>query len=81
MKKIVLVSPSPKFRELTKKIPFCSVNNGNYLKRIEVLQNSPEIVNQVKEKMASFARDTSWPIIAKKTFKLYKNVLRNNYPH
>lgn len=75
MKKIVLVSSSPKFRELTKKIPFCNVKNGNYLKHIEVLQNSPEIVNQLKEKMASFARNTSWPIVAKKTFRLYKSVL------
>ncbi len=75
MKKIVLTSSSPKFRELAKKIPFCNVKNGNYLKHIEVLQNSPEIVNQLKKKMASFARHTSWPIIAEKTFKLYKNVL------
>jgi glycosyltransferase involved in cell wall biosynthesis len=75
MKKIVLVSSSPKFRELTKKIPFCNVKSGNYLKHIEVLQNSPEIVTQLRQKIASFARDTSWPIIAKKTFKLYKSVL------
>ena len=75
MKKIVLVSSSPKFRELAKEIPFCNVKNGNYLKHIEVLQNSPEIVIQLKEKMASFARNTSWPIVAKKTFSLYRSVL------
>ncbi|MFX0183572.1 MAG: hypothetical protein ACFE95_10865 [Candidatus Hodarchaeota archaeon] len=75
MKKIVLVSSSPKFRELTKKIPFCNVKNGNYLNHVEVLLNSPEIVTQLRQKMASFARDTSWPIIAQKTFKLYKSVL------
>lgn len=75
MKKIVLVSSSPKFRELTEKIPFSNVKNGNYLKHIEVLLNSPEIVTQLRRKMASFARDTSWPIIAKKTFELYKSVL------
>jgi len=75
MKKIVLVSSSPKFRELAKEIPFCNVKNGNYLKHIEVLQNSPEIVIQLKEKIASFARNTSWPIVAKKTFRLYKSVL------
>ncbi|MFX1286277.1 MAG: hypothetical protein ACFFB5_21770 [Promethearchaeota archaeon] len=77
MKKIVLVSPSPKFKEITKRIPFCNVKNGNYLERIEILQNSSETVNQVKKEMASFARDTSWSISAKKTFHLYQNVLRN----
>jgi len=75
MEKIVLVSSSPKFRELTERIPFCNVKNGDYLKHIEVFQNSPEMVNQVKEKMASFASDTSWPIIAKKTCKLYRRIL------
>ncbi|MHA2237456.1 MAG: glycosyltransferase [Candidatus Hodarchaeales archaeon] len=75
MKKIVLVSSSPKFRELAKEIPFCNVKNGNYLKHIEVLQNSPETVIHLKEKIASFARNTSWPIVAKKTFRLYKSVL------
>ncbi len=75
MKKIVLVSSSPKFRELTKKIPFCNVKNGNYLKHIEVLQNSPKMMTQLSQKMASFARDTSWPIVTKKTIKLYQSVL------
>ncbi|MHA2246444.1 MAG: glycosyltransferase [Candidatus Hodarchaeales archaeon] len=75
MKKIVLVSSSPKFRELTRKIPFCNVKNGNYLKHIEVLQNSPKKVTQLSQKMASFARDTSWSIVAKKTIKLYQSVL------
>ncbi len=73
--KIVLVSSSPKFRELSEKIPFCNVKNGNYLKYIEVLQNSPEIMTQLSQKMVLFARETSWPIVAKKTIKLYQNIL------
>jgi glycosyltransferase involved in cell wall biosynthesis len=73
--KIVLVSSSPKFRELSEKIPFCNVKNGNYLKYIEVLQNSPEKVTQLSQKMTLFARDTSWPIVAEKTIKLYQNIL------
>jgi glycosyltransferase involved in cell wall biosynthesis len=75
MKKIVLVSSSPKFGDFAKEVPFCNVKNGNYLKPIEVLQNSPEIVIQLKEKIASFARNTSWPIAAKKTFRLYRSIL------
>lgn len=73
--KIVLVSSSPKFKELSEKIPFCNVKNGNYLKHIEVLQNSPEMVAKLSQKIALFARNTSWPIIAKKTFNLYQNIL------
>lgn len=73
--KIVLVSSSPKFRELSEKIPFCNVKNGNYLKHIEMLQNSPEMVTKLSQKMALFARDTSWSIVAKKTFNLYQNIL------
>ncbi|MHA2226095.1 MAG: glycosyltransferase [Candidatus Hodarchaeales archaeon] len=73
--KIVLVSSSPKFRELSEKIPFCNVKNGNYLKYIEVLQNSPEKMTQLSQKMTLFARETSWPIVAKKTIKLYQKIL------
>ncbi|MFW9853927.1 MAG: glycosyltransferase [Candidatus Thorarchaeota archaeon] len=74
--KIVLVSSSPKFKELTERIPFCNVKNGNYLKHIEVLQTSPEMKNQLSQKLALFAKDTSWSLVARKTIRLYQKVLR-----
>ncbi|MFW9780516.1 MAG: glycosyltransferase [Candidatus Heimdallarchaeota archaeon] len=74
--KIVLVSSSPKFKELTERIPFCNVKNGNYLKHIEVLQTSPEMKTQLSQKLALFAKDTSWPLVARKTIRLYQKVLR-----
>ncbi len=74
--KPLLVSSSPKFKELTCKIPFCEVADGNYLRHIQTIQK-PQVMDQMSKKIATFAKKTSWIVVAKKTFKLYQKLLQS----
>jgi glycosyltransferase involved in cell wall biosynthesis len=77
--KPLLVSSSPKFKELTSKIPFCEVADGNYLKHIQIIQK-PQVMDQISKRIAIFAKKTSWIGVAKKTCKLYQELLQSpNY--
>lgn len=74
--KPLLVSSSPKFKELTCKIPFCEVADGNYLRHIQTIQK-PQVADQMSKEIATFAKETSWIVVAKKTFELYQKLLHS----
>ena len=71
--KPVLVSSSPKFKEITSRIPLCEVTDLNYLKAIQTIRDTA-VINRITKKMAQFAKETSWPAIAEKTIELYKEL-------
>ncbi|MHA2362706.1 MAG: glycosyltransferase [Candidatus Hodarchaeales archaeon] len=74
LQKPVLVSSSPKFKELTNVNPFCEVNDNDYLTPIRALQN-PEILRKIKKVMKFFSEKTSWRFVAKRTFTLYNKII------
>lgn len=74
--KPLLVSSSPKFKELTCRIPFCEVTDGNYQRRIKTIQK-PQVADQMSKKIAIFAKETSWIVVAKKTFELYQKLVQS----
>lgn len=67
---IPIMSTSPKFKELTERIPLCEVHDGNYKRailKIEKFKLKKLIIN----KLIEFAEETSWKNIAKITQKQY----------
>jgi len=83
MGKVLLLSPSPKFKELTSRIPFCEVRDNDYMKRVEKLRTSSELVSEIEREIRSFARETEWSIVASKTHSLYERIASNSItiPH
>ncbi len=67
---ITLVSSSPKFEELVKRVPECEVKDGNYKQTILDIEQL-NIQKEILKKELKFAEETSWVKVAKMTGKVY----------
>ncbi|OLS26698.1 MAG: hypothetical protein HeimC3_08000 [Candidatus Heimdallarchaeota archaeon LC_3] len=69
--KPMLVSASPKFKELVEIAPFSMVDDNNYLTHIKELQGV-QFKMEFTKKIIKFAEKTSWNVTARKTYNLYQ---------
>ncbi|MHA2031808.1 MAG: glycosyltransferase [Candidatus Kariarchaeaceae archaeon] len=77
LKTITLVSSSPKFAELTERVPECEVLDGNYKEAIINIEKQ-KIQETILDKLLEFAEETSWDKIAQITSDAFKFLIRRN---
>ncbi|MHA2029902.1 MAG: glycosyltransferase [Candidatus Kariarchaeaceae archaeon] len=72
---ITLVSSSPKFKELTERVPECEVRGGNYKQAILNIERQ-NLRDSILSKLFDFAEGTSWDKTVKMTGKIYDFLLK-----